>query len=127
MSDTVLKPLEIPVLGMTCASCVGRVEKAIAAVPGVAKASVNLAAERAHVEFNADGDTEAVVEAIRKAGYEPLAREVDLKIGGMTCASCVSRVERALKTVPGVLSAEVNLAPSGPMSAPWPAPPSCPR
>ena len=59
MSDTVLKPLEIPVLGMTCASCVGRVEKAIAAVPGVAKASVNLAAERAHVEFNADGDTEA--------------------------------------------------------------------
>lgn len=110
MSNIILKPLEIPVLGMTCASCVGRVEKAIAAVPGVAKASVNLAAERAHVEFNADGDTEAVVEAIRKAGYEPLAREIDLKIGGMTCASCVSRVERALKTVPGVLSAEVNLA-----------------
>ncbi len=110
MSDTILKPLEIPVLGMTCASCVGRVEKAIAAVPGVAKASVNLAAERAHVEFGAGGDTGAVVEAIRKAGYEPLAREVDLKIGGMTCASCVSRVERALKAVPGVLSASVNLA-----------------
>ncbi|MDO9433203.1 MAG: heavy metal translocating P-type ATPase [Phenylobacterium sp.] len=110
MSDTILKPLEIPVLGMTCASCVGRVEKAIAAVPGVAKASVNLAAERAHVEFGAGGDTGAVVEAIRKAGYEPLAREVDLKIGGMTCASCVGRVERALKAVPGVLSANVNLA-----------------
>ncbi|KRB52163.1 heavy metal translocating P-type ATPase [Phenylobacterium sp. Root700] len=110
MSDTILKPLEIPVLGMTCASCVGRVEKAIAAVPGVAKASVNLAAERAHVEFGAGGDTGAVVEAIRKAGYEPLAREVDLKIGGMTCASCVSRVERALKAVPGVLTASVNLA-----------------
>ena len=69
MSDIVLKPLEIPVLGMTCASCVGRVEKAIAAVPGVAKASVNLAAERAHVEFNADGDTEAVVEAIRPEAW----------------------------------------------------------
>ena len=110
MSDTILKPLEIPVLGMTCASCVGRVEKAIAAVPGVTKATVNLAAERAHVEFGAGGDTGAVVEAIRKAGYEPLAREVDLKIGGMTCASCVSRVERALKAVPGVLSATVNLA-----------------
>ena len=110
MSDTILKPLEIPVLGMTCASCVGRVEKAIAAVPGVAKASVNLAAERAHVEFGAGGDTGAVVEAIRKAGYEPLAREVDLKIGGMTCASCVSRVERALKAVPGVLTASVTLA-----------------
>ncbi len=110
MSDTILKPLEIPVLGMTCASCVGRVEKAIASVPGVTKATVNLAAERAHVEFGAGGDTGAVVEAIRKAGYEPLAREVDLKIDGMTCASCVSRVERALNAVPGVLSANVNLA-----------------
>jgi Cu+-exporting ATPase len=110
MSDTILKPLEIPVLGMTCASCVGRVEKAIAAVPGVAKASVNLAAERAHVEFGEGGDTASVVEAIRKAGYEPLAHTIDLKIGGMTCASCVGRVERALKAVPGVLAADVNLA-----------------
>lgn len=105
-----IKPLEIPVLGMTCASCVGRVERAIAAVPGVAAASVNLAAERAHVELTAEGDTAAVIEAIRKAGYEPLDRSVELKIGGMTCASCVGRVEKALKAVPGVLDAQVNLA-----------------
>ena len=110
MSQTILKPLEIPVLGMTCASCVGRVEKAISAVPGVAAASVNLAAERAHVELTAEGDTAAVVEAIRKAGYEPLDRTVDLKIEGMTCASCVAKVENALKAVPGVLDAQVNLA-----------------
>ncbi|MBA4013280.1 MAG: copper-translocating P-type ATPase [Phenylobacterium sp.] len=110
MSQTILKPLEIPVLGMTCASCVGRVEKAIAAVPGVAAASVNLAAERAHVELTPEGDTAAVVEAIRKAGYEPLDRTVDLKIEGMTCASCVAKVEKALKSVPGVLDAQVNLA-----------------
>ena len=57
MSQITLKPLDIPVLGMTCASCVGRVEKAIAAVPGVATASVNLAAERAHVELTPEGDT----------------------------------------------------------------------
>ena len=110
MPATTLKPLDIPVLGMTCASCVGRVEKAIAAVPGVSRASVNLAAERAHVEFEDGGDTAAVIAAIRGAGYEPLERTVELKIGGMTCASCVGRVEKALKAVPGVLDASVNLA-----------------
>ncbi len=105
-----LTPIEIPVLGMTCASCVGRVEKAIAAVQGVTRASVNLAAERAQVELNAEGRTGAVVEAIRKAGYEPLLRTVELKITGMTCASCVARVEKALAAAPGVLQAQVNLA-----------------
>jgi Cu+-exporting ATPase len=105
-----LQPIEIPVLGMTCASCVGRVERAISAVPGVASAAVNLAAERAHVELAQGGQAQAVVEAIRKAGYEPLERTVDLNVEGMTCASCVGRVERALKGVPGVLDASVNLA-----------------
>lgn len=107
---TTLTPIEIPILGMTCASCVGRVEKAIAAVPGVANANVNLAAERAHVDLTPEGDTQAVVEAIRKAGYEPMTRELDLRIEGMTCASCVGRVERALAAAPGVLRASVNLA-----------------
>lgn len=110
MPQTTLQPIDIPVLGMTCASCVGRVEKAIAAVPGVATASVNLAAERAHVVFTSEGNTQAVVEAIRKAGYEPLERTLELKIEGMTCASCVGRVERALRAAPGVLQAQVNLA-----------------
>jgi len=110
MTETTLTPLEIPVLGMTCASCVGRVEKAIAAVPGVASARVNLAAERAQVELRRDGDAAAVVQAIRGAGYEPLERTVELRIGGMTCASCVGRVERALRATPGVLEASVNLA-----------------
>lgn len=110
MPATTLQPIDIPVLGMTCASCVGRVEKAIAAVPGVATASVNLAAERAHVEFTSEGNTHAVVEAIRKAGYEPLERTLELKVDGMTCASCVGRVERALRAAPGVLQAQVNLA-----------------
>ncbi|HEY9233880.1 MAG TPA: heavy metal translocating P-type ATPase [Phenylobacterium sp.] len=110
MPEQILQPLEIPVLGMTCASCVGRVEKAISAVPGVARATVNLAAERAHVELTPEGHTQAVIEAIRKAGYEPLERTLTLKVEGMTCASCVGRVERALRGAPGVLSAEVNLA-----------------
>ncbi|WP_421937448.1 heavy metal translocating P-type ATPase [Phenylobacterium sp.] len=110
MPETTLEPFDIPVLGMTCASCVSRVEKAIAAVPGVAQASVNLAAERARVALSPGGSAQAVADAIRRAGYEPLETEIELRIGGMTCASCVGRVERALAAVPGVLGAEVNLA-----------------
>ena len=106
-SDTI----NIPVQGMTCASCVSRVEKAIRSVKGVTAASVNLATERAHVEFApAEADPVAVAEAIRATGYEPSDTTIALKIDGMTCASCVGRVEKALKRVPGVLEANVNLA-----------------
>ncbi len=97
--------------GMTCASCVGRVERALKAVPGVSQASVNLATERASVQTDGSVPREALLQAVRKAGYEitaPAAQE--LLIEGMTCASCVGRVERALKAVPGVQSASVNLA-----------------
>jgi len=110
MSDASLKALDLPVLGMTCASCVGRVEKAVRAVPGVTEASVNLAAERAHVVLDAGGSPAAVADAIRAAGYEPLEEEVVYRVREMTCASCVGRVEKALAAVPGVLSASVNLA-----------------
>ena len=110
MTATTLRTLDIPVLGMTCASCVGRVEKAIRAAPGVKSATVNLAAERARVEIDDAGSTASVTQAIRSAGYEPIERTIELKISGMTCASCVGRVERALKAAPGVLDASVNLA-----------------
>jgi len=103
--------LDIAIEGMSCASCVGRVEKAIRSVEGVLAANVNLATEKAHVEFAPSAATPAAVaEAIRAAGYEPSDSTMELKITGMTCASCVSRVEKALKHVPGVLQANVNLA-----------------
>jgi Cu+-exporting ATPase len=106
-----LQTIDIPVEGMTCASCVGRVEKAIRSVDGVTAANVNLATERAHVSFApGEADPKAVTEAIRATGYEPIESHVELKIEGMTCASCVARVEKALKRVPGVLDAQVNLA-----------------
>jgi Cu+-exporting ATPase len=100
----------IAVEGMTCASCVGRVEKAIAGVAGVASASVNLATERAEVRYVGQPVHEAVVAAIRKAGYEVEPESFDLGVEGMTCASCVGRVEKALAGVPGVVVASVNLA-----------------
>ena len=103
--------LIIPVEGMTCASCVGRVERAIRQVPGVADVSVNLATERAEVSFeNGHGQPAAVADAIFKAGYMPGTRRVELNVNGMTCASCVGRVEKALLKVPGVAKASVNLA-----------------
>ena len=110
MTATTLRTFDIPVLGMTCASCVGRVEKAIRAAPGVKSATVNLAAERARVEIDDAGSAAAVTQAIRAADYEPIEHAIELKITGMTCASCVGRVERALKAAPGVLDASVNLA-----------------
>ncbi|HEY9020549.1 MAG TPA: heavy metal translocating P-type ATPase [Paracoccaceae bacterium] len=102
--------LSLPVEGMTCASCVGRVERALAGVPGVSSASVNLATEKAEVVSAAPLDRAALVAAIEKVGYEVPAQTMDIGIEGMTCASCVARVERALAAVPGVATATVNLA-----------------
>ncbi len=102
--------LDIPIHGMTCASCVGRVEKAVARVPGVRRVAVNLATERARVEFDRGDAAGAVIEAIRDTGYDPVESTIELSVRGMTCASCVGRVEAALRRVPGVVEAGVNLA-----------------
>ena len=99
----------LDVEGMTCASCVGRVERALKAVPGVQSASVNLATERAEVT-GATVERALLVKAVEDAGYDVTSLPVDLQIEGMTCASCVARVERALKSVSGVTNASVNLA-----------------
>jgi Cu+-exporting ATPase len=96
--------------GMTCASCVRRVELAVGKVPGVKSASVNLATETADVTFEAASAADAVIAAINGAGYEVTTEKLDIGIEGMTCASCVRRVELAIAAVPGVLKASVNLA-----------------
>ncbi|MCR9184760.1 MAG: heavy metal translocating P-type ATPase [Halieaceae bacterium] len=102
--------LGLPVEGMTCASCVGRVERALKAVSGVHTAVVNLATERADITFTGSADPQAAVHAIESAGYTVPTEITELAIEGMTCASCVGRVERALGQIPGVLEATVNLA-----------------
>lgn len=102
--------VRLPIEGMSCASCVGRVEKALKAVPGVHEANVNLATEKAEVRIAAPADYRALVGAIERAGYAVPVVKTELAIEGMTCASCVGRVERALHTVPGVMAARVNLA-----------------
>ncbi|QGZ63712.1 heavy metal translocating P-type ATPase [Paraburkholderia acidisoli] len=109
-ADTVA---ELEIRGMTCAACATRVEKALAKVPGVTRASVNLATEKATVAASEGVGPAALVAAVEKAGYEavPVAAEsAAFAIGGMTCAACASRVEKVLARVPGVTGASVNLA-----------------
>ncbi|MBU3823695.1 MAG: heavy metal translocating P-type ATPase [Candidatus Oceanisphaera merdipullorum] len=102
--------LQLPITGMTCASCVRRVEQALLNTPGVIEASVNLASEKAQVSVAAGTLASTLVEAINKAGYQTRSEQFELTIIGMSCASCVGRVEKALQRLPGVLSASVNLA-----------------
>jgi heavy metal translocating P-type ATPase len=114
--------LELDIEGMTCASCVRRVERALTALPEVTAATVNLATERALVILVPTASVadvrEAAARAVGAAGYSVRAgtptaavgtAHVQLAITGMTCASCVRRVERALAAVEGVGSASVNL------------------
>jgi Cu+-exporting ATPase len=102
--------IRLSIEGMTCATCAGRVEKALNALPGVA-ASVNLASEEAEIRYDAARlGPEALAAAVERAGYHVPRETRALAISGMTCATCVGRVEKALAAVPGVTRTQVNLA-----------------
>jgi Cu+-exporting ATPase len=103
--------VELPITGMTCASCVRRVEKVLQKVPGVEGATVNLATEQASVSYDpAQANAAQIQAAVEKAGYGIVSDQIEFPVTGMTCASCSSRVEKALRKTPGVLDASVNLA-----------------
>lgn len=104
------KNISFQIEGMTCASCVLRVEKALAELPGVETANVNLANETASVQHDGSLDPGVVTKKLSDIGYAAVTEEVAFEIEDMTCASCVGRVEAALKDGPGVLDAAVNLA-----------------
>ncbi len=104
------EPIDLPISGMTCASCVMRVEKALSKVPGVTEATVNLATERAFIRSDASVNAAALAAAVRQAGYEVETSDTAIQVEGMTCASCAGRVETALLKMPGVMAASVNLA-----------------
>ena len=103
------RSLRIPIQGMDCASCAAKIARALSAVPGVERASVNFATEEATIAL-APGAAPDLAAAVRAIGYRVREREVELAIEGMHCASCVQKVERELAGQPGVLAASVNLA-----------------
>ena len=111
MQEQKLERLDIPVTGMSCAACANRVEKALSKTKGVEAANVNFAAEKASVSYDSGtASLDTLVGAVEDAGYSAEIVKSDLKITGMSCASCVGRVEKALNRVPGVLDTSVNLA-----------------
>jgi len=101
----------VPVTGMTCANCAATIEKGLASVPGVEKVSANFASEKVSVEYDPEKvDLGKLSDTIAGLGYGMATTKAIFPVGGMTCAACVARVEEALSGVPGVVSANVNLA-----------------
>jgi P-type Cu+ transporter len=111
MPDDPKKKAELKISGMTCATCAVNIEESLAKVPEVSNASVNFGTDTAHVEYDPTKVKLSDLEhAVREAGYEVINKEVVIKVGGMVCATCVQTIEFALRALPGVVSASVNLA-----------------
>jgi len=106
-----LERIDLPITGMSCASCALKIEKGLASVEGVSEATVNFAAEKATVVFHPDQtNLSHLIEKVKDLGYGAKVEKVLLPIQGMTCASCVNRVEKALSSLKGVVHASVNFA-----------------
>lgn len=106
-----LERIDLPVQGMSCASCVERIETGIAKLAGVKQASVNLAAERASVLYDpAQISARRLVTEVENLGYGTRTEEITVPIRGMSCASCVDKIETQLRGLPGVTKAQVNFA-----------------
>jgi Cu+-exporting ATPase len=104
------RSITIPIKGMSCAACVASVEKALSGIEGVNDATANFATERATVSFEEALPTDNVIQAIKDEGYDVVISKIEMSVKGMTCAACVSAVEKALESLDGVVSVTVNLA-----------------
>jgi Cu+-exporting ATPase len=108
--EMAVQTVEIPIAGMSCASCVAKVEAALRGTPGVTAATVNLATERATLRYVDDTHPAALRKVIQDLGYQVPTETTTLAVRGMSCASCVAKIEGALRVLPGVVSASVNFA-----------------
>ncbi|RPJ74047.1 MAG: hypothetical protein EHM20_11275, partial [Alphaproteobacteria bacterium] len=100
----------LKVSGMTCASCVNRIESQVMKVPGVQEVNVNLVSEKVQIQLEKPFYLKQAIAAIEKSGYEIVIKNIVISITGMTCASCVNRIETALMKIPGMINASINLA-----------------
>jgi Cu+-exporting ATPase len=101
----------IHITGMTCTTCAATIEKGLSQTPGIEQADVNFASEKASIKYDPTKvDLGRIKDTVSQLGYRVATKKSIFPVGGMTCASCVARVEEALSSVPGVISANVNLA-----------------
>src|SRR5690554_3891437 len=108
-SENTFEKVTFKVSGMTCAACSSRIEKRLNRVEGVKRAAVNLAVEKAAVEYDGTRvSPEQLIEIIRDTGYDVVLDKVELRLKGMTCAACAVRLEKALNRLEGVVKAAVN-------------------
>ena len=106
-----LERIDLPVTGMSCASCAAKIEKGLSNLSGVSKASVNFAAEKATVVYDpAQTDISNFIGKVEDLGYKVKVEKTSLPIQGMSCASCVNKVERSLRSLKGVIQVSVNFA-----------------
>lgn len=105
-----MNQLEMGIQGMTCAACSARIERGLHKLSGVQAVTVNLASERAYIQYETGQNTQSLTEAVRNLGYSPVTANLELNMSGMTCAACVQRIEKKLMQMVGVLAVSVNLA-----------------
>ncbi|MDP5206180.1 heavy metal translocating P-type ATPase, partial [Alishewanella sp. SMS9] len=110
MSTSALQRIHIPITGLTCAGCVRRATSALTSVNGVSEVSVNLATASAEFSLTDNTLLPTVTSALQQAGYPTRIEQIELHIANMHCASCVSKIEKSVLALPGVLKATVNLA-----------------
>ena len=111
MPEPEKKKAELKISGMHCATCAINIEESLSKLEHVSKAQVNFGTDTAYVEFDpAKVTLSEIGKAVKDTGYEVINREVTIKIGGMMCATCVQTIEAALRALPGVVLANVNLA-----------------
>ncbi|MDT0162660.1 MULTISPECIES: heavy metal translocating P-type ATPase [Bacillus] len=105
------KETQFEISGMTCSACAVRIEKGLKKVEGVENASVNLALEKAAVQFDPEKvKQEDIFQKVENLGYKVVIEKAELAITGMTCAACSARIEKGLKKMDGISDANVNLA-----------------
>lgn len=109
MNSSILKQIELPIEGMTCAACAARIEKNLNKLSGV-QAVVNFTNEKAHVNYDENQvKTDTLISTIEKTGFHITPQSVQLQLRKMTCAACAGHIEKALNKLPGV-TATVNVA-----------------
>ncbi|HAO93888.1 MAG TPA: heavy metal translocating P-type ATPase [Deltaproteobacteria bacterium] len=106
-----IKRVSLPITGMSCASCATKIEKGLTGLSGIVEASVNFAVEKINISYNPDDvHVSDFVKTIKELGYGAGVASVSIPVKGMSCASCVEKVTKALNAVDGVVSASVNFA-----------------